>query len=189
MGILSRLLGIQELKKARILVLGASGSGKTTFVQFLMTGKTVEQNPRTTLGIDIRKKSINIEDNWTISTIDVGGQDVYRKTFWSIGIGQANAVIFLIDGTLRPTANSDGYETSRFAFDYMAEILPFDKPILILINKQDLKDLNPVLPEEAVTLYNMSRLDGRTFKILPCSAKYGDGVISSLQWLLKKIEE
>lgn len=189
MGILSRLLGTKELKKAKILTLGASGSGKTTFVQYLMTGKIVEQSPRTTLGIDIRKKPIYLEDNWTISIIDIGGQDVYRKTFWSIGIGQANAVIFLIDGTLKPTVDSDKFETSRFAFDYMSEILPYDKPILILINKQDLKNLDPVSPEEAIKLYDINRLDNRILKILPCSAKYGDGIINSLQWLLTKIEE
>ena len=106
MGLISKLFGKTKTKSAKIVVLGSSGAGKTTFIKFLESGKVVEEDSLTTLGIDVRKKSVTL-DNWSISAIDVGGQELYQKVFWNLGLSQADAVVYLIDGTLKPSSADD----------------------------------------------------------------------------------
>ncbi|MHA1354134.1 MAG: ADP-ribosylation factor-like protein [Candidatus Heimdallarchaeota archaeon] len=186
---LSRIFGKKKFEqKANIVVLGASGAGKTTLVRFLETGQPVLKDPRTTLGIDIRQNPINIS-GWLLSAIDVGGQELYRESLWSLGVSQADAVIYVIDGTVKPTNHSDSYEVSKFSFDYMLTIVDEKKPLLILINKQDMKEELPLSAQEAIKMYDISGLLGRSFNILPSSAKFGDGVETAILWLIDKIQE
>ena len=188
MGLISKLIGKKKLKSARIVVLGSSGAGKTTFIKFLESGKVVEEDSLTTLGIDIRKKSVSF-DNWSISAIDVGGQELYQKVFWNLGLSQADAVVYLVDSTLRPSSEDDRYELSLFSFEYMLELLPPIKPMIILLNKQDLKELSPLTIPEAMDLYPFRNLNNRSVNIILTSAKYGDGVENALSWLIDKLEE
>ena len=186
MGLISKLFGKRKIKSARIVVLGSSGAGKTTFIKFLESGK--EDNSLTPLGIDVRKKAVTF-DNWSISAIDVGGQELYQKVFWNLGLSQADAVVYLIDGTLKPSSLDDQYETSLFSFEYMLELLPPIKPMIILINKQDLKELSPLSIAEATELYPFRNLSNRSFNIIQTSAKYGDGVENALTWLVDKMDD
>lgn len=188
MGLISKLFGKQKLKSAKIVVLGSSGAGKTTFIKFLESGKVVEEDSLTTLGIDVRKRSVSF-DNWSISAIDVGGQELYQKVFWNLGLSQADAVVYLIDGTLKPSSTDDRYELSLFSFEYMLELLPPVKPIIILLNKQDLKELKPLSITEAMELYPFRNLNNRSVNIIPTSAKYGDGIETALSWLVDKMDE
>ena len=187
MGLLTRLLGRKSLKKANIVLLGASGAGKTTFIRFLESGLSVEDNPMTTLGIDVRRKPVKV-DGWNINTIDVGGQQLYQKTFWNLGMHQADALVYIIDGTNRPTSDSDAFEMSLFSFEYMLELLPPSKPILILINKQDLNELNPLTKQEAYNLYPIEALQNKNLAVKLCSAKHGKGVLDSVQWLFDHLD-
>ena len=61
--------------------------------------------------------------------------------------------------------------------------------MLILINKQDLTEENPITVQEAVEQYDISNLVGRSFNIIPSSAKYGYGIEDAMSWLINKIEE
>ncbi|MFX1255461.1 MAG: ADP-ribosylation factor-like protein [Promethearchaeota archaeon] len=173
-------------KEAKLVLLGSSGAGKTTLVRYLETGKPVDGDPKTTLGIDIRRTPI-VLDGWSFKAIDVGGQEIYQKTFWLLGVEQADAVIYVIDGTTKFSESNDLWETSVFQFDYMLSLVDNDVPLLILINKQDLKELSPLTTEEAIKFYGMQKLAGRSFIVLPSSAKYGDGVQNAMQWLAEKI--
>ena len=175
-------------QKANLVILGASGAGKTTLVRFLEQGEPVLEDPRTTLGIDIRQNPINI-GGWSLSAIDVGGQELYRESLWTLGVSQSNAVIYVIDGTVKPNENDSLFEISKFSFDYMLTIVNHTIPILILVNKQDLAASNPLSPQEAISLYDISSLVGRSFNILPTSAKFGDGVETAMHWLIDKIQE
>lgn len=188
MGLISKLFGKSKNRSAKIVVLGSSGAGKTTFIKFIESGKVVEEDSLTTLGIDVRKKSV-VLDNWTISAIDVGGQELYQKVFWNLGLSQADAVVYLIDGTLKPSSSDDRFETSLFSFEYMLELLPPIKPMIILLNKQDLKELKPLSIEDAMELYPFRNLSSRSVNIIPTSAKFGDGVENALKWLISKMEE
>ncbi|MCF2143092.1 MAG: GTP-binding protein [Candidatus Heimdallarchaeota archaeon] len=175
-------------KKASVVVLGASKAGKTTLICYLETGEPVLEDPRTTLGIDIRETPINIS-GWSLSAIDVGGQELYRKSLWGLGVSQADGVIYVIDGTVKPKTDSKVFEESKFSFDYMLELVDHKIPLLILINKQDLTESEPLAVEEAISLYGISELKGRSFNILPCSAKFGEGIQDAVEWLLEKISK
>ena len=186
---LSKIFGTKKVEqKASIVILGASGAGKTTLVRYLETGQPVMKDPRTTLGIDIRQNPINI-GGWSLSAIDVGGQELYRESLWSLGVSQADAVIYVIDGTVKSTIDTTVFEESKFNFDYMLTLVETHIPILILINKQDLKEQNPLTTQESIKLYDISQLVGRSFNILPTSAKFGDGVETAIFWLVDKIQE
>jgi len=186
---LSKIFGTKKVEqKASIVILGASGAGKTTLVRYLETGQPVMKDPRTTLGIDIRQNPINI-GGWSLSAIDVGGQELYRESLWSLGVSQADVVIYVIDGTVKSTIDTTVFEESKFNFDYMLSLVETHVPILILINKQDLKDQNPLTTQEAIKLYDITQLVGRSFNILPTSAKFGDGVEIAVLWLVDKIQE
>lgn len=186
---LSKIFGVKKVEqKASIVILGASGAGKTTLVRYLETGQPVMKDPRTTLGIDIRQNPINI-GGWSLSAIDVGGQELYRESLWGLGVSQADAVIYVIDGTVKSASDTAVFEESKFSFDYMLSLVEKNIPILILINKQDLKDQNPLTVQDSVELYDISQLIGRSFNILPTSAKFGDGVETAVLWLVDKIQE
>jgi len=186
---LSKIFGTKKVEqKASIVVLGASGAGKTTLVRYLETGKPVMKDPRTTLGIDIRQNPINI-GGWSLSAIDVGGQELYRESLWGLGVSQADAVIYVIDGTVKSSSDTAVFEESKFSFDYMLALVETNIPILILINKQDLKEDKPLTAQESINLYDITQLVGRSFNILPTSAKFGDGVETAILWLVDKIQE
>ena len=108
---------------------------------------------------------------------------------WSLGVSQADAVIYVIDGIVRPTVDNVQYEVSKFSFDYMLSIVDSKTPILMLINKQDLTNENPLSTQDAIELYDISGLVGRSFNILPTSAKFGNGVETAILWLIDKIQE
>ena len=186
---LSKLFRQKKVEfKASLVILGASGAGKTTLVRYLETGEPVLKDPRTTLGIDIRQNPITIS-GWSLSAIDVGGQELYRESLWSLGVSQADAVIYVIDGTVRPTSDNVVFEVSKFSFDYMLSIVDIKTPLLILINKQDLVDMKPITTQESIELYDITDLVGRSFNILPTSVKFGDGVETAVFWLVDKIKE
>lgn len=186
---LGRLFGRKKIsQEAKIVVLGASGAGKTTLIKYLESGEPVIEDPRTTLGIDIRKSPITI-DGWTLNAIDVGGQELYRESLWSLGVSQADAVIYVIDGTVKTESDSHQFEVSKFSFDYMLNIVEESVPLLILINKQDLVEQSPLKVQQSIELYDMSSLMGRSFNVTGTSAKYGDGVEIAVEWLIEKIGE
>ena len=85
-----------------------------------------------------------------------------------------------------------GFKTSVHVETETSNVLSIveeNTPILILINKQDLKDPDPISVQKAVELYDISQLVGRSFNILPTSAKFGDGVETAIIWLVEKIQK
>ena len=167
-------------------MLGSSGAGKTTLVKYLESGKPVEENIRTTLGIDVRSNPVKI-DNWEFSVIDIGGQTLYQKAFWNLGISQADAILYLIDGTVKP--DDDKFKENLGQFMYMLNLIESEMPILVLVNKQDLVELQPMKPEDVAEAYEINTLLNRSLTLLPTSAKYGEGVDIAMQWMIEKLAE
>ena len=188
MSLLTRLFQRKKaLKNATITLIGPSKSGKTTLVRYLETGTTVDEELHTTLGIEIRRNSVDI-DGWKLKAIDTGGQELYRQTFWELAIQQADAVIFVIDATVRKENSPEMYSVSQSQFEYALDIVPEDVPLLVLLNKQDLKEKNPMDAKEALQIFNMALFQDRTVAYLPCSAKLGDGVDVAMSWLIDNLE-
>ena len=189
MSILAKIFGklkTKETFEAKIVLLGSSGAGKTTLVKYLESGRPVLENVRTTLGIDVRSNPVKI-DNWEFSVIDIGGQNLYQKAFWKLGISQADALVYLIDGTIK--SDDDKFKENLNQFKYMLNLIEDEMPILVLVNKQDLIDQHPLKPEEVVEVYEINTLLNRSMTLLPSSAKFGEGVDIAMQWMIEKLTE
>jgi small GTP-binding protein len=188
MSLLARIFGKKaQMKNATVTLIGPSKSGKTTLVRYIETGQTVTEDLHTTLGIEIRRNEVEI-DGWKLKAIDTGGQQLYQQTFWELAIQQANAVIFVIDATIKEEEDPEMYNLSKEQFAYALDIIPEDMPLLVLLNKQDLTHKNPIGPKEAFQIFNLALFQNRTVAYLPCSAKYGDGVDEAMNWLFNKID-
>lgn len=170
-------------KKATISILGPSQSGKTTLIKYLETGMPQLEVPLSTLGIEIRQKGIEIA-NWRFQLIDVGGQKVYQDVFWELAVEQANAFIYIIDATIRPELQPKVFEFQKQQFIYAINLIPEDAVILILLNKQDLVDENPITTNEFGKNYPLDRLMSRTIAFLPSSAKFGNGIEEAMMWFV-----
>ena len=189
MSILSKIFGklkSKELFEAKLVLLGSSGAGKTTLVKYLESGRPVMENVRTTLGIDVRSNPVKI-DSWEFSVIDIGGQTLYQKAFWNLGVSQADAIVYLIDGTIKP--DHDKFQENLNQFKYMLNLIEAEMPILVLVNKQDLTDQQPMKPEDAAKAYEINKLLNRSMTLLPTSAKFGEGVDTAMQWMMEKLAE
>ena len=167
---------------AKLVVLGSSGAGKTTLIRYLERGKPVEEDVRTTLGIDYRTNPVKLA-NWEFTLIDIGGQTIYQKTFWSLGLSQADAVVYLFDGTIK--LDSEIFKENLKQFEYMLNLIENEIPLLILINKQDLPDC--VSAEKFISSASLNELINRSMIFLQTSAKYGDGVENAMNWLIDKL--
>ena len=58
-------------------------------------------------------------------------------------------------------------------------------PLLILANKQDL--VNALQPDEITSQLQLDGARDRTWQILPCSAKTGEGLQEAMEWIVEKI--
>lgn len=177
-----------DSKKAVISILGPSNAGKTTLVRFLETGIVQEEAPGTTLGVDYRRDHVVI-DKWQFSLIDVGGQKIFQDLFWDISVQKSDGIIFIFDATINPETNKTGFENQIEQFNYALDILNEDTILLILLNKQDLKELNPLQPTDFIKLVKNDRFKSTTTGLLPSSAKYGDGVREAFMWLAKNLSD
>lgn len=54
-----------------------------------------------------------------------------------------------------------------------------------MANKQDL--LSALTPEELTTELGLDEIRERSWQILPCSAKTGDGLQDSMEWIVEQI--
>lgn len=177
----------QKTKSAMVSLIGPSRAGKTTLVKYMETGEEVTEEFGTTLGIEVRRNSVEIS-GWKLNAIDTGGQELYQQTFWELAIQQADAVIFVIDATVKEETNKEMYEVSKSQFAYALDIVPESVPLLVLLNKQDLVDQDPMGPKDALSIFNMALFQNRTVAYLPVSAKYGTGVQEALEWLIDKLD-
>jgi small GTP-binding protein len=173
--------------RAIISILGPSKAGKTTLVRFLETGQIQEDSPGTTLGVDYRKNNVKI-NNWEFSLIDVGGQKIFQDLFWDISVQKSQGIIFIFDATINPETNKNEFETQIEQFNYALDIINEDTVLLVLLNKQDLKELNPIQPVEFIKLVKNERFKSTTTGLLPSSAKYGNGVKEAFVWLAENLK-
>lgn len=187
MNLLLSLFRKKQKKMAKVVTLGTSGAGKTTLIRYLETGEPVEET-NVTLGIDIRNKGVEV-GGWALSTIDVGGQDLYKNALWGLAVTQADAIIYVIDGTIRHDRDQTLFDKSKLSFEYMLNILNLNKPVLVLINKQDLREKKPYSVDQAISVYNVNNeFRNRKFNVISGSAKYGNGIFQGMEWLMDNIQ-
>ena len=169
----------KQLKTAKILILGLDSAGKTTLSRYLRFGE-FQDNTVPTIGQNIDTFKV---ENWTITAIDVAGQQNFRF-LWESHYHGSSAIIFVIDSADFDRLPEAKQILRKHVFDnpFLEKV-----PVLIMANKQDLPgSIEAPLLVQLLDLHNQF-LD-RTFSIFDCSILYGGGITESFEWLVNQLE-
>jgi signal recognition particle receptor subunit beta len=140
-----------------------------------------------THGVDIETFDFKTEDGegWAFVVCDLGGQPLYQKVFWEVGVKQAtDGIIFMVDATDR-----EHIAETKDVFRYMVNLLQDGTPVLILANKQDLKEKNPMSEKEVLEQYEVANiLTSHSVHVAACSGMCGDGLKEAFSYVVEKIK-
>ena len=200
--------------KKNVLILGYKTAGKSTIVDQLILSKVLRERREETHGSKTREIVIQLgEVSHEFKITDVGGSKQYQDLFWKADIAKADGIIYIIDSSLLYNCESgaedfnscpnmiednkifkcgcvgnEKFKGSREAKSFAFSILGTESPILIFLNKTDLKDKQRIYSVKEISkLYNLS--DGNPFnsKVVYGSALTGDNVFESIGWLFEQM--
>ena len=103
------------------------------------------------------------------------------RPYWRNYYDQTDALIYVIDSADRRRMEETGIELQQL----LDEEKLSNVPLLVMANKQDL--LNALTPAEITTELNLQELRERTWHILPCSARTGEGLQEGMEWLVEQV--
>jgi ADP-ribosylation factor-like protein 3 len=143
-----------------------------------------------------------MHDGFKLNVWDIGGQKSIRlfisqiyyfckscysciylfyRPYWRNYYDQTDALIYVIDSADRKRMEETAVELQQLLDEERLSHVP----LLVMANKQDL--LNALSPAEISTELNLNELRERTWQILPCSAKTGEGLQEGMEWLVEQI--
>lgn len=168
----------QKEKEVRILILGLDNAGKTTVVKKLCGEPIDAIEP--TLGFQIQSLKYA---SYNLNLWDVGGQKSIRA-YWRNYFEQTDGLVWVVD-------SADVYRLTLCRHE-LAAILNQERlagaSLLILANKQDVDGaLPPEKIAEILQLGEDARYANRHWKILPCSAVTGQGLVDGMDWIVHDI--
>ena len=96
----TRLLTYSKQKKVKVKItwLGLDNAGKTTFIQYILSG-TFQSNISRTVGLSVDKFVYQADNNVEIISWDLGGQTHFRKSLWNRYMQNSDGIIFVVDST------------------------------------------------------------------------------------------
>ncbi|XP_026039421.1 ADP-ribosylation factor-like protein 9 [Astatotilapia calliptera] len=153
-------------KGTQVLVLGLDGSGKTSLLQSLSTGR-LEQDIQPTQGFNA--VSINKDDCY-IEFLEIGGKEDLRP-YWQKYIPKALLLVFVVD-----SSNPQLFPVAKKHLHELLASRP-SLPLMVLANKQDLPgscgitDLHDAL--------SLSELGDRRLFLIATHVKEGETELSS----------
>ena len=113
---------------------------------------------------------------------DIGGQKSIRP-YWRNYFDQTDALIYVIDSADKRRIEETGVELSQL----LEEERLTNVPLLIMANKQDL--MNAMDPDEITDALSLNTLRERTWILLPCSAKTGEGLQDAMEWIVEQVND
>ncbi|KAL1451722.1 hypothetical protein WDU94_006073 [Cyamophila willieti] len=170
-----------------VLILGLDNAGKTTYLESAKTKFTKNykgMNPSkitTTVGLNIGQIDINTV---RLNFWDLGGQ-LELQSLWDKYYAECHALIYVVDSNDR-----DRIAESKETFDKMIsnENL-IGVPLLVLANKQDIRDCMGVREVKPIFNKNSAHLIGRRdCMVMPVSALTGEGIDEGIRWLVECIK-
>ncbi|PVU88777.1 hypothetical protein BB561_005703 [Smittium simulii] len=178
MGLLTTVRKIKEREKEmRILFLGLDNAGKTTVVNRILGKPIQEISP--TLGFTIDSLQVN---GFTVNAWDVGGQKSIRP-YWKNYFEKTEGIVWVVDSADKGRLGICAEELAAV----LTEQRLVGSSLLILANKQDIDQaLSIECISEALDIEN---INGHSWKIQPCSAVTGDGVLEGLDWIVNNISD
>ncbi|MHA2101308.1 MAG: ADP-ribosylation factor-like protein, partial [Candidatus Kariarchaeaceae archaeon] len=158
-------------KPAKIVVLGLTGAGKSTIIEFFQKGDVQDKKRKPTLAF-----SFNQCDFGKIKAVfvDVPGQESYWAN-WASYLKGADGVLFVIDAT-KLSDVSKAYSVYLKTMSSNGKI-----PVAILANKQDIKS---AISGDMVTRMMSVSSDSRETKAFDTIALTGNGLFAAIIWLL-----
>lgn len=156
----------------QIRICGPAQSGKTTFVKYLLLNEFTKVKPTEGLfieRIDYDEFSIilwdsryNIEDSMSINRLDI------------------DAVIFFID-----ISDRGRLKIAKKGFHKILQDFNHIENFLILASKEDKK--NCMSLEEIRNALKINQIVDRNCHLRSCSSKTGEGIESSMNWLVNQL--
>jgi len=169
------ILSIFKIKKNfKVVMIGLSGSGKTTILYKLKLGELIKTIP--TVGFNI--ETIEYK-NAKFNIWDMGGYEINLK-LWKNYFNDADGIIYVIDSTNCNRFNQNYSEISK-----ILAIVP-TVPILLLANKQDI-DTSTKISELTLRL-KLYEINNRKWYIQSTSAVNNSGIIDGINWLYDNIK-
>ncbi len=159
----------------KILVLGITGAGKTTVIDFLKSGERTPTNRVPTLAFTPYKFDFG---RVSLVFVDVPGQEAYWDQ-WKRYIREADGILFVIDST-NPSLL---HPINRL----LRRIVKADEsgvPIAFIANKQDLP--NSLSSKSIASLLGFRNIPGRKISAFDTSALTGKGIVDTIQWIISE---
>ncbi|OWB53796.1 hypothetical protein B5S27_g5405 [[Candida] boidinii] len=178
------ILELNTNEKYSVLILGLDNAGKTTFLEKLKSlyienyKEIPSERILPTVGQNIG--TIPYDKSCQIKFWDVGGQDSLRD-LWHEYYENCHGIVFVIDSTDKERLIECQKALSTVVTNEMNEGIP----ILMLANKQDVKKDDKLEVEDIKEIFNViaEHLSARDSRVLPISAKNGEGVKEAIDWL------
>ncbi len=189
----SRLIGsIFGSSRKSILILGASGVGKTTMVQS-MKKLLNEGRPLSETEVEAIQKTFGVEYdrfNFKGSQIEArdiaGDKSLYEKLYLEVlSVRDPDGVVYVVDPILDLSIQCENLE-------YTLRYLPGGVPVVICVNKSDMMNTtNASLynPLRVAEIFDFPRLAGKDsqYQIFQTSAITGRGVLDALDWIVLRV--
>jgi small GTP-binding protein len=148
-----------------MLLLGDPAVGKTTLVKKFIHGK-FSSDYKMTIGVDIMRKDILIDDNQIILSIwDIAGQDRFRN-FRNIFYKGSSGALIIFDLT-----RQSSFDNLVNWINELKQFASSDSPFIIIGNKADLMDIRIVRKEDAIKFS-----EENNYHYIETSAKTGQAV-------------
>ena len=162
------------------MILGLDNAGKTTLLRKACGEETDHVEP--TLGFNI--KTLLYQNMYNLNLWDVGGQRSIRA-YWKNYFEKTDGLIWVIDSTDKTRLDICHNELNNL----LQQERLAGASLLIFANKQDVP--GALSEDEISKILNLStnneRMENRHWKIIPCSAITGDGVVTGFDWIVNDI--
>mmetsp|Transcript_9123 Transcript_9123/g.13736 ORF Transcript_9123/g.13736 Transcript_9123/m.13736 type:complete len:517 (+) Transcript_9123:96-1646(+) len=181
-------------RNIQIIMLGAGGAGKTSFVNSLQGN--FDPSIKATIGF--RPTSMMMGDDTKVKFYDLGGSKKIRS-IWPEYFHDVHGIVYIIDATLREGPEAE--DSVKLFQETIRNPMLSGKPVLIVANKQDVN--GAMTSVEIVSMYGTSgiprlhigeiscnphknvAMDGPEVENLEADPKQEE----SLEWLLKTVQE
>ena len=160
---------------AWIAMIGLDYAGKTTILYKMKLGEVINTMP--TIGFNMETTQYR---NYIINTWDSGNYN-YLRTVVRFYLMNSYAIIFVVDST-----DIDRFDDAATALGKVLIEVEFNNaPLLVLANKQDLK--NAVPPTEIANKLGLPKLKNRTWRIQGTSILSVDGLYEGFDWIINQL--
>ncbi|KAJ2396307.1 ADP-ribosylation factor protein 3 [Coemansia sp. RSA 2559] len=177
---------LTRLDEYNVLMLGPDGAGKTAMLERIkhiftgVPGMDVEKI-QPTIGVNIGKVHMK---RVLIKFMDLGGQKELRS-IWEAYFEDCHAVLFMLDSERADRLD----EAEQILLDLVRAEELNGVPLLVLANKQDLSDVEPLAQIKEMVNGLADSMDGREVRVMGSSAVDGAGVRMAVDWLCNRMIE